>query len=69
MQIDTLRSQFLRLNATLPSTAIKFNCSAFHGNSILTELKLCYKTNGQYKACPVTVENNCPNSFTIKGSY
>lgn len=69
MQIDTLRSQFLRLNTTLPSTAIKFNCSAFHGNSILTELKLCYKNNGQYKACPVTVENNCPNSFTIKGSY
>ena len=69
MHIANLRLRFLRLNPTLPVNAIKFNCSVSHGTPILTEVKLCYKINGQYKQCPATVENNCPVSFIIKGSY
>lgn len=67
--LSELRSQFLRLNPTLSSQSIKFNCAAVQKNAILTEVKLCYKTNGQYKKCAVTIESNCPTSFTIKGSY
>ena len=69
MHIANLRLRFLRLNPTLPVNAIKFNCSVSHGTPILTEVKLCYKNNGQYKQCPATVESNCPVSFIIKGSY
>ncbi|OAL77719.1 ribonuclease I [Acinetobacter sp. SFB] len=69
MHISNLRLQFLRLNPSLPSSAIKFNCAAGNGTPILTEVKLCYKPNGQYKQCSAAVEMNCPSSFTIKGSY
>lgn len=69
IQLTEFRSQFLRLNPTLPSQALRFNCAAIQQNTILTEVKLCYKTNGQYKQCSVTVDTNCPASFTIKGSY
>ena len=54
IQLDSLRLQFLRLNRTLPSNAIKFNCTTYHAASILTELKLCYKNDGSYKPCPTT---------------
>ncbi|WP_313034116.1 ribonuclease T2 family protein [Acinetobacter sp.] len=64
-----LRQQFLRLNPSLPANAIQFNCVTSQGNAVLTEVKLCYKNNGQYKRCSVQVENTCPNAFTIKGSY
>ena len=69
MHMSNLRLQFLRLNPTLPVSAIRFNCAALNGTPTLTEVKLCYKPNGQYKQCSTTVETNCPNSFTIKGSY
>lgn len=69
MHQTNLRLQFLRLNPSLPANAIRFSCSTFQGNAILTEVKLCYKNNGQYKRCSAEVENTCPNLFTIKGSY
>lgn len=69
MHMTNLRLQFLRLNPALPIGALKFNCAAVKGTPILTEVKLCYKNNGQYKQCSAVVETNCPNSFTIKGSY
>ena len=69
MHMTNLRLQFLRLNPALPIGALKFNCAAVKGTPILTEVKLCYKNNGQYKQCSAVVENTCPNSFTIKGSY
>lgn len=69
MHVTNLRLQFLRLNPAMPVSAIKFNCASVNGTPILTEVKLCYKPNGQYKQCSTTVETNCPNSFTIKGSY
>ncbi|MFH7767629.1 ribonuclease I [Acinetobacter sp. BSP-28] len=69
MHQTNLRLQFLRLNSSLPANAIRFSCATSQGNAILTEVKLCYKNNGQYKRCSVEVENTCPNLFTIKGSY
>ena len=69
MHLTNLRLQFLRLNPAMPAGAIKFNCAAVKGIPILTEVKLCYKPNGQYKQCSTAVETTCPNSFTIKGSY
>lgn len=69
MHQTNLRLRFLRLNSSLPASAIKFNCATSQGNAILTEVRLCYKNNGQYKQCSVAVENNCPNLFIIKGSY
>ncbi len=40
------------------------------GSSMLTEIKICYKNNGQYKQLPIPlVVGNCPvHTFTIKGS-
>ena len=64
-----LRLHFLRTNPSLPNNAIRLNCASINGNPVLTEVKLCYKNNGQYKPCSSEVENNCPNLFTIKGSY
>ncbi|WP_407306919.1 ribonuclease I [Acinetobacter sp.] len=69
LHMTNLRLQFLRLNPTLPVSAIKFNCAVVKGVTILTEVKICYKPNGQYKQCSAAVETNCPSSFTIKGSY
>ena len=69
MNLSNLQGRFLRLNPTLLMKSIKFNCSTVHGTAILTEVKLCYASNGQYKKCSITVETHCPASFTIKGSY
>ena len=69
MNASTLNGRFLRLNPTVLMKSIKFNCSSVHGKPILTEVKLCYASNGQYKKCSIAVEAHCPASFTIKGSY
>lgn len=69
VQYNNLRSQFLRLNPSMPSNGIHFTCQSLKSNPVLTEIEICYKVNGQYKECSSHVVSNCPNSFLIKGAY
>ncbi|WP_171406933.1 MULTISPECIES: ribonuclease I [Acinetobacter] len=69
IQASVLRNRMLRLNPGLPTQGFEFSCQQNKTNSILTEIKICYQSNGRYKACPKNVQNNCPATFTIKGSF
>lgn len=65
----SLRSQFMRLNPSLPANGIRFDCQSLHTKPMLTELQICYSVNGRYKECSKHIVSNCPSSFMIKGSY
>lgn len=69
MQAVALRSKILRLNTGLPAQSVQFRCQPSYTGSILTDIKICYKSNGQYKQCSNNVVSNCPSSFIIKGSF
>ena len=69
VQKENLRQQFTKLNPSLPPNGIRFTCQAFKFDSILTEIRVCYQKNGQYKQCSSHVVTGCPSEFTIKGSY
>lgn len=69
IQQNMLRTMFIKLNPGLSDKSIHFQCSHFRNASYLTNIKICYHKNGQYKSCPATVTNQCPQSFIIKGSY
>lgn len=69
MQANVLRNKMLKMNSGLLSQSIEFNCMQTRAGSMLTEIKICYKNNGQYKSCPANVVSNCPANFTIKGSF
>lgn len=69
VQKENLRQQFAKLNPSLPPNGIRFSCQASRLDSILTEIRVCYQKNGQYKQCASHIVTGCPNRFTIKGSY
>ena len=69
VQKENLRQQFTKLNPSLPPNGIRFSCQASRFDSILTEIRVCYQKNGQYKQCASHIVTGCPNEFTIKGSY
>lgn len=69
VQKESLRQQFTKLNPSLPANGIRFSCQSSRSDSILTEIRVCYQKNGQYKQCASHVVTGCPNEFTIKGSY
>lgn len=70
VQQSTLKSQFYRLNPKLQRESIQFNCHVAANKTVyLTNIQVCYKTNGQYKQCSNQIQSNCPSSFMIKGSY
>ncbi|MEK5765343.1 ribonuclease I, partial [Acinetobacter junii] len=64
-----LRQQFTKLNPSLPQNGIRFSCQLSRSDVVLTEVKVCYTVNGQYKQCPSSVVNTCPQNITIKGTY
>lgn len=69
IQKSNLQQQFVRLNPSMPANGIRFSCQSSHSTPILTEVQVCYQVNGTYKQCSSHVVSNCPNEFTIKGSY
>lgn len=69
VQKENLRQQFTKLNPSLPANGIRFSCQSSRSDSILTEVRVCYHKNGQYKQCASHVVTGCPSEFTIKGSY
>ncbi len=66
---NTLRSQFMRLNPSLPASGIRFDCQSYRTKPMLTQLQVCYSVNGRYQECAKHIVSNCPSSFTIKGAY
>lgn len=68
-QLSVLRTKMIRLNPGLPQQGIQFFCQNSYNTSMLTNLKICYKNNGQYQSCGQNVLSNCPASFTIKGTF
>ncbi|CAM4199726.1 ribonuclease I [Acinetobacter pragensis] len=69
MQSAALRSKMLRLNSGLPANGVQFSCQPSYAGNILTDIKICYRSNGGYMQCSGIVSGNCPASFTIKGSF
>nr|WP_171253877.1 ribonuclease I [Acinetobacter venetianus] len=69
VQKENLRQQFTKLNPSLPPNGIRFTCQSSRFESVLTEIRVCYQKNGQYKQCSSHIVTGCPNDFTIKGSY
>lgn len=67
--LSSLRSQFFKLNPTLPREAIHFSCSNYQGGEMLTEIQVCYTAKGQYKSCSSQIVTTCPSVITIKGAY
>lgn len=66
---NQLRAHFLKINPSMPNTAIQFNCQRNQGKTLLTELQVCYRVDGRYKQCSKQLVSNCPNEFVIKGTY
>jgi ribonuclease T2 len=56
-----------QLNPGLTDKSILLRCTAESGREfpVLTELRSCYNTQGQYDACPVYIKSNCPSSVVI----
>ncbi|VXA56169.1 conserved hypothetical protein [Acinetobacter proteolyticus] len=69
VQKESLRQQFTKLNPSLPPNGIRFTCQSSRFDSVLTEIRVCYQKNGQYKQCASHIVTGCPSEFTIKGSY
>ena len=69
VQQEGLRQQFIKLNPSLPSRGLRFSCQTSKFDTVLTEISVCYKTNGQYKQCSSHFVSSCPSEFSIKGSY
>jgi len=69
IQKNNLQQQFVRLNPSLPANGIRLSCESSRSEQILTEVQVCYQVNGTYNQCSSHVVSNCPNEFTIKGSY
>ena len=69
IQKNNLQQQFVRLNPSLPANGVRLSCESSRSEQILTEVQVCYQVNGTYKQCSSHVVSNCPNEFTIKGSY
>ncbi|RZG77996.1 ribonuclease T2 family protein [Acinetobacter sp. WCHAc060025] len=69
VQHHALKSQIVRLNPGMNSESIRFTCQSYASNPVLTEVQVCYRVNGQYKQCSNHIVSNCPNTFSIKGTY
>jgi ribonuclease T2 len=69
VQKFALTHQFIRLNPKMSNDSIRYTCSGKGNKAVLTGIKICYKVNGQYKRCSEHVVENCPTTFSIKGSY
>lgn len=66
---QALQDQFVKLNSGLPANAIQFNCQKSGRRTLLTHASICYKSNGQFKACSPHLVANCPTNFLIQGTY
>lgn len=70
MQRSQLVRQLQLLNNHLPADGVQFRCAqtARFGTPVLTEMRVCYSSNGQYVSCPASVRSNCPSTFMVQGA-
>lgn len=56
-----------QLNPGLTDKSLLLRCTAESGREypVLTELRSCYNTQGQYDACPAYIKSNCPSNVVI----
>lgn len=65
-----LRTKFLQLNPALPQEGLQFSCQKRGQKHYLTQIQVCYDTNGRYKSCNIPqTKNTCPSNVIIQGSY
>lgn len=65
---ENLRQRFMQLNHTMPKESLQISCEKLDRRStLLTSLKVCFQTDGRYKACHVERVTNCPEQFMIQG--
>lgn len=71
MNREGLQQRFSQLNTGMPTTALQLGCGSANRNSptLLTDIRVCYQTNGRYKTCHVERVSSCPSQFVIQGSY
>lgn len=68
---DWLQQRFIQMNSGMPATALQLGCDSIDRKSptLLTNIQVCYQSNGHYKTCRVEKVATCPSQFTIQGSY
>lgn len=66
-----IENRLIQVNQQLPKEAIRLICQTQRKQTFLTQIHVCYKSNGQYKACTASVpaQQICPSSFMIQGTY
>ncbi len=69
IQLNSLKTQFFKLNPRMSREAIRFNCQSHQNSSVLTGIQICYTAQGQYKQCSSQILNTCPSSIIIRGAY
>lgn len=60
-------SKLQQLNPGLTEKSLLLRCTVESGRDlpVLTELRACYNTQGQYDMCPASFKSNCPSSVVI----
>lgn len=65
-----VENQFYQLNSGLNASSLKLDCRGDASQAtLLTDVKVCYRSNGQYQACHTQQSSTCPSQVLIKGSY
>ena len=65
-----VENQFYQLNSGLNASSLKLDCRGDASQAtLLTDVKVCYRSNGQYQACHIQQSSTCPSQVLIKGSY
>ena len=64
-----LENRFYQMNSGLNQSSLKLTCAGSGRAAVLTDVKICYRTNGQYQACHIQHTTNCPSNMLIQGSY
>lgn len=62
---NDLVTQIIRLNTGLPAKGVYLRCQG-QDAALLTEVRVCYKPNGQFTECINTFKPNCPTNVTIR---
>lgn len=68
---EWLERKFTQLNPGMTLSNLALQCSSADRRTgvLLTNVQVCYQTNGRYTSCPVPQNNSCPDHFVIQGSY
>ncbi len=64
---NLLVTEIMRMNNGLPTKGIYLRCTRKNDEMpMLTEVRVCYKPNGQFTECINSFRPNCPTTITIR---